>query len=120
MSEIDFGRHSEDYAEYRPGFPQSFYQRIESIVPIRGARSLDLASGPGTVGLELAALGSSVVGIVTSPEQVATAQRVSKRQGLADKCASKLPARKIPGRRRAHLTLLSPANVGIGSIVLRQ
>jgi SAM-dependent methyltransferase len=85
MSSIDFGRHSEDYAAYRPGFPASFYKRIGAIVGIRDSRSLDLATGPGTIALELGALGSSVVGIDTSPEQIATAKSVSKERNLEDK-----------------------------------
>ncbi len=85
MSDVDFGRHSDDYAEYRPGFPASFYQRIDAIAGIGGSRSLDLATGPGTVALELAALGSSVVGIDMSAEQVAAAKRVSKERNLEDK-----------------------------------
>ena len=85
MSNIDFGRHSEDYAAYRPGFPASFYQRIDAITRIRESRSLDLATGPGTIALELGALGSSVVGIDTSGEQIATAKRVSKERNLEDK-----------------------------------
>jgi ubiquinone/menaquinone biosynthesis C-methylase UbiE len=85
MSTIDFGRHSEDYAEYRPGFPASFYQRIGAITRIGESRSLDLATGPGTIALELAALGSSVVGIDISAEQVATAKRISKERKLEDK-----------------------------------
>ncbi len=84
MSTIDFGRHSEDYAEYRPGFPASFYQRLDAIIPIKASRSLDLATGPGTVALALAALGSSVVGIDISAELVATATRVSKQRNLED------------------------------------
>jgi SAM-dependent methyltransferase len=84
MSKIDFGRHSEDYAEYRLGYPASFYQRIDAITRIRESRSLDLATGPGTIALELAALGSSVVGIDISAELVATAQRLSKEQNLED------------------------------------
>ena len=82
MSTIDFGRHSEDYAAYRPGFPASFYQRIDASIPIRGSRSLDLATGPGTIALELAARGSSVVGIDISAELVATAKRVSEQRNL--------------------------------------
>ncbi len=85
MSTIDFGRHSEDYAEYRPGFPASFYQRIDAITRIRESRSLDLASGPGTMALELGARGSSVVGIDISAELIATAKRVSKERNLEDK-----------------------------------
>jgi SAM-dependent methyltransferase len=85
MSNIDFGRHSEDYAAYRPGLPASFYQRIDAITRIRGSRSLDLATGPGTIALELGALGSSVVGVDISAEQIATAKRVSKERNLGDK-----------------------------------
>jgi SAM-dependent methyltransferase len=85
MGNIDFGRHSEDYAAYRPGFPASFYQRIDAITRIRKSRSLDLATGPGTIALELAARGSSVVGIDISAELIATAKRVSKERHLEDK-----------------------------------
>jgi SAM-dependent methyltransferase len=85
MNDIDFGRHSEDYAAFRPGFPASFYRRVDAITPIRESRSLDLATGPGTIALELAALGSSVVGIDTSQEQIATAIRVAKERNLAHK-----------------------------------
>jgi ubiquinone/menaquinone biosynthesis C-methylase UbiE len=85
MSHVDFGRHSEDYAAYRPGLPASFYQRIDAIARIRGTRSLDLGTGPGTIALELGALGSSVVGIDTSAEQIATARRVAKERNLEDK-----------------------------------
>ncbi|NIV03764.1 MAG: methyltransferase domain-containing protein [Calditrichae bacterium] len=82
---MDFGRYSEDYAEYRPGFPASFYQRIDNITRIRECRSLDLATGPGTIALELAALGSSVVGIDLSAELIATAQRLAQARKLEDK-----------------------------------
>lgn len=85
MSNIDFGRHSEDYTAYRPGLPASFYQRIDAITRIRESRSLDLATGPGTIALDLGALGSSVVGIDISAEQIATAKRVSKERNLEDK-----------------------------------
>jgi SAM-dependent methyltransferase len=85
MSKVDFGRHSEDYAAYRPGYPASFYQRIDAITRIRESRSLDLATGPGTIALELGARGSSVVGIDTSREQIATAQRVARDRNLEDR-----------------------------------
>ncbi len=85
MSNLDFGRYSEDYAACRPGPPASFYQRIDAITRIRESRSLDLATGPGTIALELAALGSSVVGIDTAAEQIATAKRVAQERNLEDK-----------------------------------
>lgn len=85
MSNIDFGRHSEDYAAYRPGYPASFFQRIDAIVRISESHSLDLATGPGTIALELGALGGSVVGVDTSPEQIATAKRIAKERNLEDR-----------------------------------
>jgi len=85
MSNVDFGRHSEDYAEYRPGFPASFYQRIDAIAPIGGSRSLDLATGPGTIAIELAERGSSVVGIDISAEQIAAAKHVSSERNLEER-----------------------------------
>ncbi len=71
MSDIDFGRHSQDYAVYRPGFPASFYRRLDGLARIGGTRALDLATGPGTVALELAERGSTVVGVDVSAEQIA-------------------------------------------------
>ena len=82
MTNVDFGRHSEDYASHRPGLPPSFYRRLEAIIPIGGSRSLDLATGPGTIALELAERGGHVVGIDISPEQIATARRVAKQRNL--------------------------------------
>ena len=85
MTAIDFGRHTDDYATHRPGFPASFYQRINTLAPVRDSRSLDLATGPGTIALELGALGGSVLGIDISEEQVATARRVAKERELNDR-----------------------------------
>jgi len=82
MSTVDFGRHSDDYAMYRPGPPASFYQRIDAIHAIRGSRVLDLATGPGALALELAARGGAVVGIDASREQIATARRVARERRL--------------------------------------
>lgn len=82
MTHVDFGRHSDDYAASRPGFPAPFYDRLDGIVPLRGIRALDLGTGPGTIALELAARGSSVVGIDTSGEQIAAARRVAAERDL--------------------------------------
>jgi len=85
MNNIDFGRHSDDYATYRPGPPPSLYDRLETFAPIDGSRALDIATGPGTIALELAARGSSVVGFDTSPQQISTATRVARERGLDGK-----------------------------------
>lgn len=85
MTDVDYGRHSDDYAAYRPGPPASFYERIDAITRIRGSRSLDLATGPGTIALELGALGSSVVGIDISAEQIGTARSLARERNLENR-----------------------------------
>jgi SAM-dependent methyltransferase len=85
MTTIDFGRHSDDYAEHRPGFPASFYRRLDGMVGIAGSRALDLATGPGTVALGLAALGGTVTGIDVAAAQVETAARVARERQLHDR-----------------------------------
>lgn len=97
MSKVDFGIHSDDYAKYRPGFPPSFYQRIDAIRRIKGTRALDLATGPGTVALELATFGSSVVGIDISRELLATAKRVATERNLDGKANFKVASAEDTG-----------------------
>ncbi len=97
MRPIDFGRHSDDYAEHRPGFPESFYPRLDAITPIGGSRSLDLATGPGTIALELAARGGTVVGLDVSPEQVAAARRVARARHLEDKARFRVASAEETG-----------------------
>jgi SAM-dependent methyltransferase len=82
MSSVDFGRHSDDYATHRPGFPPSFYERLRDVVAIEGADVVDLATGPGTMALELAARGAAVMGVDTAPEQIDAARRVARQRGL--------------------------------------
>lgn len=84
MSDIDFGAYSKDYAADRPGFPESFYERLDSISRIKNSRSLDLGTGPGTIALELAARGSSVEGVDISAELIQAARRGAKDRVLKD------------------------------------
>lgn len=107
MSEIDFGRHSDDYAAYRPGLPASFYQRIDAVAPIGKSRALDLATGPGTIALELAARGSSVVGIDISAEQIATATRVAKERNLNDKVHFRVASAENTGLHASSFDLVT-------------
>jgi len=107
MSPIDFGRHSEDYAAYRPRFPASFYQRLDAILPIRGSRSLDLATGPGTIALELAARGSSVVGIDVSEGQIAAAVRLAEERNLADSVYFRVASAETTGLEASSFDLVT-------------
>jgi ubiquinone/menaquinone biosynthesis C-methylase UbiE len=107
VGKVDFGRHSEDYAVYRPGFPASFYRRLDAMAPLRGSRSLDLATGPGTLALELAALGSSVVGLDVSAGQVATARRVAKERKLEDRARFTVGTAESTGLEASSMDLLT-------------
>ena len=53
---------------------------------MRGARVLDLGTGPGVIALELAARGASVVGIDISENQIAAARELAQARGLASAC----------------------------------
>lgn len=82
MLDIDFGRRSDDYATHRPGFPSSFYDRLESFIPLSGICALDLATGPGVVALKLAERGATVTGIDIAPGQIEAAKKKAKTLNL--------------------------------------
>ncbi len=84
MTPVDFGRRSGDYARHRPGPPPALYDRIDAIMPLAGTRALDLATGPGTLALELAARGAHVVGIDRAPPQIEAAGQAAEERGLND------------------------------------
>jgi SAM-dependent methyltransferase len=90
MAEIDFGKHASDYAHARPGFPPSFYERLEGFRPLDGCRALDLATGPGTIALELAARGARVLGIDISPALIEEAKKLAEARGLEDRISFRL------------------------------
>jgi SAM-dependent methyltransferase len=87
---VDFGRRAEDYATYRPGLPESFYERLAAFTRLGGARAVDLGTGPGVMALELARRGAIVVGIDISPRQIEAARRRASREHLADRCTFKV------------------------------
>jgi SAM-dependent methyltransferase len=54
-------------------------------MPLSESRSLDVGTGPGTIALELAARGSSVVGVDISGDLVTAARRLAKQRGLEER-----------------------------------
>ncbi len=86
MSDVDFGRRSWDYAKYRPGFPDSFYDRVESFIALNDARAVDLGTGPGMVAIELAKRGATVTGVDISQNQINAARDRAVEAGVADRC----------------------------------
>jgi SAM-dependent methyltransferase len=84
-SPINFGRRSDDYAEHRPGLPDSFFDRLERHVPLDGAIVLDLGTGPGPTALAMARRGARVTGVDISPQQIDAAQRSARQQELDER-----------------------------------
>ncbi len=69
-----------DYASFRAGFPDEFYDRLAGygIASDRGARerALDLGTGTGTLARGLAVRGWSVTGLDISADMIGAAQRL--------------------------------------------
>jgi len=54
--------------------------------PMRGARALDLGTGPGLVALELAVRGAIVLGVDIAENQIGAARELAEARGLAPAC----------------------------------
>lgn len=80
---IDWGRTAQDYAEWRPGYPPSFFERLRDLgVGLPGQRVLDLATGTGALALPFAAAGCRVTGIDFAEAQVDAARGLAREAGL--------------------------------------
>jgi SAM-dependent methyltransferase len=86
VNDVDFGRRSADYAAYRPGFPDSFYERLGALAKIDGSRVLDLGTGPGVVALEFAKRGAVVMGVDVAENQIGFAVKCADELDLAQRC----------------------------------
>ena len=80
---IDFGRTAVDYELFRPGFPDSFFDRLTEEGWISaGQRVLDLGTGTGTLALGFASRGLHATGLDIAPELLEVAQRLASDEGL--------------------------------------
>ncbi len=84
MRGVDFGQTAADYATYRAGFPDSFFDLLEEhSVPIQGARAVDLGTGTGSVARTLAVRdAASVIGVDPSDALTSQARNLDKTAGV--------------------------------------
>lgn len=80
---IDFGRSAADYEQYRPGFPESFFDRImDQGWATAGMCMLDLGTGTGSLALGFAERGLTGVGIDIAPQLLDVARGRAAEAGL--------------------------------------
>lgn len=78
---IDWGRTSPDYAEFRPGPPASFYERLRALgVGVAGQRILDLGTGTGVLAREFARVTCRAAGVDISAEQIEAARMLAREE----------------------------------------
>jgi SAM-dependent methyltransferase len=80
---FDWGRTSADYDRYRPGPPDSFYERLAALeIGLPGQRILDLGTGTGLLARRFAAQGAQVTGIDVAEAQIAMARAAAERENV--------------------------------------
>ena len=84
MSGVDFGKTASDYATFRAGFPDRFYDELEAHgVRIAGSDAVDLGTGTGAVARSLALRGATVVGVDPSAAMAEQARALDERAGVS-------------------------------------
>jgi SAM-dependent methyltransferase len=81
---IDFGRTAVDYEQFRPGFPRSFFDRLEEegwIAP--GQRALDLGTGTGSLALGFAGQGLEATGLDLAPQLLEVGRQRALDRGVS-------------------------------------
>ncbi len=80
---VDFGRTASDYARYRAGFPDRFFDRLfHDRIVAKGDRVLDVGTGTGTVARGLALRGCAVTGLDPSRALLEQAKNLDREAGV--------------------------------------
>lgn len=81
--EVDFGRAAADYARYRAGFPDRFFDGLFAAAWVKsGDRVLDLGTGTGPLARGLAKRGCHVVALDRSQPMLDEAKRLDRQAGV--------------------------------------
>jgi len=81
--DVNFGLTADDYAKFRAGFPDAFFDRVFDDGYINpNASLLDIGTGTGTLARGFADRGCRVTGIDRSEQMIAMAKEMSQSQGL--------------------------------------
>jgi SAM-dependent methyltransferase len=82
----DFGKTASDYGRHRAGFPDEFFERLQTNGILRaGMHALDLGTGTGTVARGLASRGCQVTGLDRSAPLVEQAAELDRAAGVVVK-----------------------------------
>jgi ubiquinone/menaquinone biosynthesis C-methylase UbiE len=80
---VDFGKAATDYARYRIGFPDRFFEQLFAAGLVRpGSRVLDLGTGTGNVARGFATRGCIVTGLDKSAPLLEQAKLLDREAGL--------------------------------------
>jgi SAM-dependent methyltransferase len=76
--EFDWGLTSGDYARFRPGYPEEFYDLLTALgVGRPGQRVLDLGTGTGVLARAFARRGAQVTAVDISVQQISAAREIA-------------------------------------------
>jgi SAM-dependent methyltransferase len=80
---VDYSSTASDYARFRVGFPETFFDRLETIgIGIPGQRVLDIGTGTGDLARGFARRGADVIGIDISGDLLEAARALDEKAGV--------------------------------------
>ena len=84
--QADFGKTASDYGRHRAGFPDEFFERLQTNGILRaGMHALDLGTGTGTVARGVASRGCEVTGLDRSAPLMEQAAELDRAAGVVVK-----------------------------------
>ncbi|QYK48571.1 MAG: class I SAM-dependent methyltransferase [Phycisphaeraceae bacterium] len=79
---VDFGRVTLDYERYRPGPPDTLYDRIDALHRLQDAQAIDVGAGTGAGAIAFARRGARVTAIDPAQDQLVALARAATAHSL--------------------------------------